>query len=688
MGLTIDQVLQQGIAVHKAGKLQEAERLYRSILTEQPKHSDANHNLGVLAVSIGKNEEALPFFKIALKSNPKQGQFWLSYMDALINLDRLDDAREILKQAVASGLKGDKVDKLKIQLNDQVITTPPTGRTSNPSQQQLDYLASLYYQGNLKEALISAETLTIEFPNNPNLLNFIGIIYKALGKYNKAISKYKAAVELKPDYAEAQNNLGNALCDLGKHEKAISCYNKAIELKVDYTEAYYNLGNTLNELKRYEEAIIVLNKSIELKPDFPEAYNNLGNALNELDRYEEAIIVLNTSIELKPDFSEAYNNLGIALNELGRHEEAIVCLKKALELKPNFAEALNNIGTTLTNLQNYQEAIIALNKAIELKPDFPEAYNNLGNALNELGRHEEAIISLKKLLELKSNFSQAYFNMGNALIGLERYEEAVTYLDLANSQIAKAKILECLYKDGNYIKFKERLDSLVESEKLNIRVAAVSAFVAHQLKQEDPYPFCKDPLDYFHIGSLHEHTDNVVEFTKKVISEANQEEPVWQPGFKTTVNGFQTKDTIFQAGQNCARLKKIIMEEINSYRLKFSSNDCLFIKSWPTKYALQGWYVRLIQNGHQTSHIHADGWMSGVVYLKTVKPRLTNEGAIELSLHGYDLPILDQNYPKRVYLPQIGDIVLFPSSLFHKTIPFTESTDRCVIAFDLCALEH
>jgi len=84
MELTVDQALQQGVAAHKEGKLQDAERLYRAILQAQPKHPDANHNLGVLAVAVGKPLEAIPLFKLALEANPKIEQFWLSYIDALI----------------------------------------------------------------------------------------------------------------------------------------------------------------------------------------------------------------------------------------------------------------------------------------------------------------------------------------------------------------------------------------------------------------------------------------------------------------------------------------------------------------------------------------------------------------------------------------------------------------------------
>tara|TARA_B100000686_G_C16531357_1_gene832493 strand:+ start:475 stop:771 length:297 start_codon:yes stop_codon:yes gene_type:complete len=82
--LTVGQALQQGIAAHREGKLQEAERLYRIILEIQPQHPDANHNLGVIAVAVGKINLALPLFKKALETSSEVEQFWFSYIEALI----------------------------------------------------------------------------------------------------------------------------------------------------------------------------------------------------------------------------------------------------------------------------------------------------------------------------------------------------------------------------------------------------------------------------------------------------------------------------------------------------------------------------------------------------------------------------------------------------------------------------
>ena len=103
--LTIDQALQKAIAAHKAGQVQEAARLYTAILKAQSKHPDANHNMGVLAVGVGKVEQALTFFKTALEANPAIAQFWLSYIDTLIKLDKLADAKAVLDQLRARALR-------------------------------------------------------------------------------------------------------------------------------------------------------------------------------------------------------------------------------------------------------------------------------------------------------------------------------------------------------------------------------------------------------------------------------------------------------------------------------------------------------------------------------------------------------------------------------------------------------
>ena len=146
MELTIDQALQQGVAAHKAGKLQEAEKLYRAIIISQPNHPDANHNLGVLAVSLEKLEVAIPHFKLAIEANPSYEQYWVSCIETLIKLSQQKAANDLLKQAKEIGLKGEKIDQLENQLG--------SNRIANITlKEELKKLLSLYSKGELDTAL-------------------------------------------------------------------------------------------------------------------------------------------------------------------------------------------------------------------------------------------------------------------------------------------------------------------------------------------------------------------------------------------------------------------------------------------------------------------------------------------------------------------------------------------------------
>jgi tetratricopeptide (TPR) repeat protein len=135
------------------------------------------------------------------------------------------------------------------------------------------------------------------------------MLSKIKGKLDEAIASYNKALSLKPDNAEAYNNMGAALKDQGKLEEAIASYNKALSLKPDNAEAYNNMGNALKDQSKLDEAIASYNKALSLKPDYAEAYNNMGNALQEQGKLDEAIAAYNKALSLKPDYAEAYYNL-------------------------------------------------------------------------------------------------------------------------------------------------------------------------------------------------------------------------------------------------------------------------------------------------------------------------------------------------------------------------------------------
>ena len=414
MRITIDQALLMAVEAHKAGKLNEAEVLYRAILRDHPKHADANHNLGVMTASLNKTEVALPLFKIALEANPNQGQFWLSYLDALIKENQLDNARNVLEQGKKQGLAGERVEALEAQLTASLLTQSSEtsankistytqnrkkvsakkekkknstryiinlNQTNNPLQNEINTLLENYNNGRYDIVENLATTLTQQYPRHPLGWKVLGAVFKQKGRLQDSLIANQKAVEISPNDTEVHSNLGITLQELGRLKDAESSYRKAIAIKPDFAGAHSNLGSTLKELGRLEDAETSYKKAIAIKPDFAEAHYNLANTLKELGKLEEAETSYKKATAIKPDYAEAHSNLGNTLKELGKLEDAETSYQKAIAIKPEFAEAHNNLGNTLKELGRLEDAAASYSKAISIKPDLAE---NLSHAIASL----------------------------------------------------------------------------------------------------------------------------------------------------------------------------------------------------------------------------------------------------------------------------------------------------------------
>ena len=306
MELTIEQALQQGVSAHKEGKLQEAERFYQAILQSQPAHPDANHNLGVLAVSVNKADAALPLFKTALEANPKVEQFWLSYIDALIKEKQFDNAKQVLEQAKTQGIAKEKLNVLEIQLTPITQVNEPelalqnkslslsqkrkksseqkkrkkatkqNLKTYNPSQEQLSSLLEHYQNGRFSDAEKLAKFITQEFPKHQFGWKVLGAVLQQTGRSVESLIPMQKSVQLAPQDAEAHSNLGATLKEAGRLDEAEASFKRAIALKPDYAEAPRQLGCTLKELGRLDEAEASYTQAIALKPDYAEAKHMLA----------------------------------------------------------------------------------------------------------------------------------------------------------------------------------------------------------------------------------------------------------------------------------------------------------------------------------------------------------------------------------------------------------------------------
>jgi tetratricopeptide (TPR) repeat protein len=376
--------------------------------------------------------------------------------------------------------------------------------------------------------------------------------------------------------------------------------------------------------------------------------------------------------------------LGATLKLLGRLDEAEASYRQAIALKPEFAEFHNNLGNALQQLGRLDEAEASYRQAISLKPDFAEVHNNLGTTLKELGRLDEAEASYGQAIALMPSFTNALKNRWQLLYDKKQYETALRDADLCISKGARELDLTTLYALGRIEEIYKRIEIRSKSDGENISIAAFAAFVAESEKKRTAYNFCPNPIDFIHFSNLSSHLKDSPAYITELIEELDKIETIWEPSGKSTNTGFQTvlgMNLFKDPSGKIAQLKSIIIDELDAYYLKFHNESCSYIQKWPSVYDLFGWHVILKHQGYQSGHIHTGGWLSAVVYLNVVPSLGKDEGAIRFSLNGVHYS--DVNSPELTFQPELGDIVFFPSSLHHRTIPFEADMDRISIAFDL-----
>ncbi len=479
--LTLNQALQQAIAHHQAREFPQAEHLYRAILQVESNHADANHNLGVLALNVNKPLESLAFFKTALESNPQQRQFWLSYIEALMQVEQFELARAVLQQGQSFGLDGKEV----MQLAQRLVA---------PSSAELEALANAFNQGNYAHTETLARDLIARFPQHSIAWKALGVILQHQGQLEEALKISQHALVLSPFDAENFYNLGNIFNELGELEQAKTHYLQAITLKPTDADMHNNLAITLHELGQFEAAIAHYQQAINLKSDHAEAYLNLSSSLKALARLDEAKRCCQQALAIKPDYDQAYNNLGIIFAELGDLAASEQNYRQALLINPEYVAARDNLGITLKKLGRFKEAERCHRYVIQLQPDYVEAYNNLGIVFRELGILREAEYCYRQAIEIKPDYAEAYINLGVTLQAAQRLQDAEACYRQALT--LQADTVEAHVNLGNVLKdqgrFAEAEQSYLTSLKLKptLTTAIANLLFLYNYLQDKPSAQC------------------------------------------------------------------------------------------------------------------------------------------------------------------------------------------------------
>jgi tetratricopeptide (TPR) repeat protein len=241
--------------------------------------------------------------------------------------------------------------------------------------------AALYDLGRLNDAVASFEQAIALTPQCVEAYNYRGMALQQLQRPPEALASFERALMLRPQSAELHNNRGNVLRQLKRHAEALASYERAIALRGDFAAAYNNRGLALQALGRFPEAVASYERALALRADFAEAHNNLGTVQLQLGLPAEALASGRRALELHPGMPGLHANLGNALRDLERPEEALAEYELALREAPDRAQNHCHRGNALFDLQRLPEAIASYDRAIELNPRHAQSHFNKGLCL-------------------------------------------------------------------------------------------------------------------------------------------------------------------------------------------------------------------------------------------------------------------------------------------------------------------
>lgn len=405
-----------------------------------------------------------------------------------------------------------------------------------------------------------------------------------------------------------------------------------------------------------------IRKSLQKRPKFAMALFNLGNALLAQDKADQAATFFKKSIKQKPDYVPAQRKLADALFMAEKFEAAEVQYRLLLERAPHDLSVMVSLADMLDTQGKRDGAIELFNQAIAIKDDEPVFYIKLANALNQVGRPSEAEDVILKALALDPNIHSSHMvhsytclNQGKMEVGLEAINRALKIFPGETTAIAwKMTALGQLGGGEEYDRYMT-FDKIIRAE-------------------NTPVP---------------EHYDTQDAFNEKLVRHVTKHPKLFSfEHYEVTRHGQEVKDIFSEPMGPVAHLKAAMERRVADYIKNLPDDpDNQFVQTAPKKWRIKSWANVLKGEGRQIAHIHGEAWLSGCYYVRL--PDLMKEdensdkqGWIEFGQINDEFPTLSTDHLQFVR-PEEGMMVLFPSYLYHSTVPTKSSQPRIAIAFDV-----
>lgn len=425
--------LQQALSHHQGGQLTEAEAAYQRILQRMPQQPNANHNLGIIRLESAQIEASLPLFKAALEADPAEAQYWMSYIEALLQAAHYQQAREVLAYGMQGGLQGEEIAAYQARISAGLEACKPDTplaaqsyqvKSGKPSHQQLNTLVTLFNTGRHAESEQLARQLTQQYPRHGMAWKVLGALLLGQGASAAAHAALSKAAQLLPTDAEVHYNLGNAYYDQQRLKEAAASYRRSASLDPRFAQAHYNLGSVYKDQGDYKQAEASYRRACALIQGNAHLHYNLGLVLARQGKFGAAESSLLDALDIDASYVDAYYQLSMAYQQLDEPTKVEVCLRKTMELKPAFTEARFNLGNHLLQRGALEEAMLLYQQVLQQDAGMVGAHNNLGSIFRSKGRLQDAVLCFQNAIAADAAYAPAHNNLGITLKDLGRFAEA------------------------------------------------------------------------------------------------------------------------------------------------------------------------------------------------------------------------------------------------------------------------
>ncbi len=583
-------------------------------------------------------------------------------------------------------------------------------------------------KGDLQAAYPHYREFVKDNPKHPTALQLFGLLLSQLGQNEPAIALMTESLQLFPEQAEVANNLGNALVKTGRLDEAVNSYQAAIRILPKYVDALRNLGLCYLRLGQLDEAAGQFEQALALRPDDARSWFSLGSLRQQQGQIEQAIESYERALALDADYAEAHHNLGVCLRLTHEPDKALEHYAVARKLGVDRAELHHNIGNALVDTQQAEQAIAAYRAALERNPADIDTHRNLNALLWQHEHLDEYLKSYEQALEKHPEALALRLSFATALTQQEKYDAAARVLEEGLQRIPDSSELKSLLaytREGQG----RRADALVMHEAAvstpgsipNHRISFARALLAagrpdEALRQAQAgaalMPFNQRALAYLALcwRLLGDERDAVLNDYERLVrvyelpapagfgnaAEFNQRlvevlEPLHiakqHPAEQTLRGGSQTSGDLFdRRDREIGQLVTSIAECVQDYIASFPANaeHPLFSRRKPHFDFAASWSVRLGRCGYHTMHTHPLGWISSAYYVQVPGEIVgTDEHGGGIKFGEPDIDLGEQGHARRLIQPETGRLVLFPSYMWHGTVPFEADDPRMTVAFDV-----